>query len=261
MLVPEDRVFSPPRRRAATSTRSCHGCAKPRSTQSSPWPRSSTRSSRRTAPSRPGASPRSPCTSTACATRGSASRPLETPGSSRRPSARTTCRSSSRETGRGGGAPARLAGPRAGRPASTASRRPCARRRHRSLCVPAGSHRVEMTYRPPGLALSLATSALALAAAAALARRGGRGRGRGGHPRRTALASAPPHPLAAARPRALDRRRAPHGRPPAAWRGGSARCRRGARASPQRAFFPVPRRASPAGPSGRRLRRRPVARP
>jgi hypothetical protein len=48
--------------------------------------------------------------------------------------------------------------------------------RHRALRVPAGSHRVEMAYAPPGLALALAASALALAAAAALARRGG-GRG------------------------------------------------------------------------------------
>jgi len=55
--------------------------------------------------------------------------------------------------------------------------------RHRSVAVPAGSHRVKMAYRPPGLGLALATSALALAAGAVLARRARR-RGDAGGGRR-----------------------------------------------------------------------------
>jgi hypothetical protein len=55
--------------------------------------------------------------------------------------------------------------------------------RHRSVAVPAGSHRVEMAYRPAGLSLALAGSALALAAATVLARRG-RGRDDAGAERR-----------------------------------------------------------------------------
>lgn len=46
---------------------------------------------------------------------------------------------------------------------------------HRSVAVPAGRHRVEMTYRPPRLGLALAASALALVAASALGRRRDRG--------------------------------------------------------------------------------------
>jgi hypothetical protein len=42
--------------------------------------------------------------------------------------------------------------------------------RHRSVPVPAGQTRVEMTYRPPGLTAALAVSALGLAAAALLGR-------------------------------------------------------------------------------------------
>jgi hypothetical protein len=45
--------------------------------------------------------------------------------------------------------------------------------RHRAVGVPAGRSRVEMAYRPPGLAPALLLSGLALAAAAWLARRGG----------------------------------------------------------------------------------------
>jgi len=55
--------------------------------------------------------------------------------------------------------------------------------RHRSVAVPAGSHRVKMAYRPPALGAALAASVLALAAAAVLARRAGR-RGDAGGGRR-----------------------------------------------------------------------------
>jgi len=49
-----------------------------------------------------------------------------------------------------------------------------ARGGHRSVPVPPGRSRVEMAYRPPGLATALLLSGLALAAAAWLARGGGR---------------------------------------------------------------------------------------
>jgi hypothetical protein len=62
--------------------------------------------------------------------------------------------------------------------------------RHRSVAVPAGTHRVEMTYWPPRLGLALAASALALAAAAVLGRR----RRSGDDDTRTALDSSPRRP-------------------------------------------------------------------
>jgi uncharacterized membrane protein YfhO len=45
-----------------------------------------------------------------------------------------------------------------------------ARGKHRSVSVPPGRSRVEMAYRPPGLAAALAACGLGLAATASLAR-------------------------------------------------------------------------------------------